>query len=856
MITDGESTMDEDIPRSDASHLPYATNLRDYDNDGNDPGSYPSSGSDYLDDLCLYGHTTDLRPDPGSGWGNRELEDDQSVAVFVIYAFGTSGSQLLMDAAKNGGFDDLNGNEIPDLQAEWDEDGDNIPDNYYQPQTGNELEVAVRSAIMQMLAKASSASGVAVVSPGTGVSGATAQSQFESGEMLDWIGTIQSLWLDPYGWLREDSDADAILHLQNDYVIRMEWSGSDVVVHRYQDVHGNGVDSELVYVGSSSIDDLKPLWDGGTWLWNNAPGARRILTFVDGDRNGRVDVGEIKDFVPGNASVLRPHLNAPTDEAADTIINYIRGTDIPGLRKRTADSKVWKLGDIINSGAISVQRPTERYDFIYGDNTYADYLAYYDLYRDQRLAVYVGANDGMLHCFNGGVPVELHGDPMEPMKFEPAGYELGEELWAYIPYNLLPHLQWLLQPEYCHVYYTDLKAYVTDARIFADDALHPHGWGRLLIGGMRLGGMPIATEVDTCSSAYFAIDVTDPLNPVPLWEFTDSEIGLTVCYSTVIKVGSSWYLVFGSGPMTCGGECTQQARIFVLDLETGALVKKWILPDNQSFVTNIMGADWGLDYTVDRIYFGDCYYDNTIPGNWGGKIYRILTGDDEDPNNWTLAAIFDMKRPITGEGSIATDDYNHLWLYFGTGRFFSDIDEADTTHHRYVGIREDTAHVFTVAGLYNVTDVWVDTNAVVHYPGGRTSTFEDLVDSVNTSAGWWREFDEPGERALTTSLVFGGAVLFTTFVPTADICSYGGEGNLWALYYRTGTAYIKPFLEPGESIRHPEKVFLGPGVPSEPSLYVTADQANVFIQASGAIVSPETGIPGLPKSGIIIWKGR
>src|SRR5690606_14850356 len=34
-------------------------------------------------------------------------------------------------AAKYGGFTDLNGNGIPDLPAEWDEDGDGTPDKYF-----------------------------------------------------------------------------------------------------------------------------------------------------------------------------------------------------------------------------------------------------------------------------------------------------------------------------------------------------------------------------------------------------------------------------------------------------------------------------------------------------------------------------------------------------------------------------------------------------------------------------------------------------------------------------------------------------------------------------------------------------
>jgi type IV pilus assembly protein PilY1 len=101
----------------------------------------------------------------------------------------------------------------------------------------------------------------------------------------------------------------------------------------------------------------------------------------------------------------------------------------------------------------------------------------------------------------------------------------------------------------------------------------------------------------------------------------------------------------------------------------------------------------------------------------------------------------------------------------------------------------------------------------------------------------------------------GGAVLYTTFTPSSRICSYGGYGTLYALYYLTGTAYTDPFLGATGNTNN-ISVLLGYGMPSEPSLYVTADQTKVFIQVGGVIVSPETGIPGLPRSGVILWKGR
>jgi type IV pilus assembly protein PilY1 len=514
----------------------------------------------------------------------------------------------------------------------------------------------------------------------------------------------------------------------------------------------------------------------------------------------------------------------------------------------------WKLGDVVNSGPTVVSRPVERYDFIYGDVSYAQY---YDTYRSRRQVVYVGANDGILHAFNAGVPLQTTDNPYIPMELDPAGFDLGEELWGYIPRNLLPHLRWLKDPTYgaCHVYYVDLKTYITDAQIFDSSAVHPGGWATILIGGMRLGGTPIETDTlpggtqDTCRSAYFAIDVTDPVNPEILWEFTDPYLRYTVCYPTVVKVADEWYLAFGSGPMTCGGDCSQTARLYILNLRSGHIERVFNIPDPQSYITNIFAADWGIDYNVDRIYFGDAYFDGEY---WGGKVYRILTHDRPDPNVWTMDMVMDLGRPITGEGSIATDEYNHLWVYFGTGKFLSEVDEVDTTIEVYVGFRDDTTHSTDPMDLLDVTNIYVDTFGVVQ-PGDLA--FDSLVSMVDANLGWYREFPTPGEKNFTTSLVMGGAVLFTTFVPVGDICSFGGEGNLYALYYRTGTAYSTPFL--GDTLgQNRIAVSLGPGMPSEPSLYVDADQTKVFIQVGGGIVSPETGIPGLPRSGVILWKGR
>ena len=92
--------------------------------------------------------------------------------------------------------------------------------------------------------------------------------------------------------------------------------------------------------------------------------------------------------------------------------------------------------------------------------------------------IYVGANDGMLHAFNGGFWNET--SSRFDLTFSGSGatsHPLGGELWAYIPMNLLPHLQWLTENNYPHVPYMDGKFQVFDANVFPDDTDHPDGWG-------------------------------------------------------------------------------------------------------------------------------------------------------------------------------------------------------------------------------------------------------------------------------------------------------------------------------------------------------------------------------------------
>ena len=153
------------------------------------------------------------------------------------------------------------------------------------------------------------------------------------------------------------------------------------------------------------------------------------------------------------------------------LINFIRGDEVPGLRTRMIEVpigsgtfKVWKLGDAIHSTPTIVGAPNARFDLIYGDSSYN---AFYQQYRSRRQVMYLGANDGMLHAFNGGFyhkgddattsgAVE-HGWFTKNPTDNGSGSKFGRRTMGIRSHELLPQLQWLAKTDYTHVYYVDLN---------------------------------------------------------------------------------------------------------------------------------------------------------------------------------------------------------------------------------------------------------------------------------------------------------------------------------------------------------------------------------------------------------------
>jgi type IV pilus assembly protein PilY1 len=953
---------------------------------GSTGDSCPNDGSHYLDDVAYFAHITDLRQAtiPVLNETGKDLAGDQKLTIYTFFAFGTGGN-ILSDAAKAGGFEDRNGNNLPDLPEEWDKvnnntgaaGADGVPDTYYESDDADKLKDRLLAAITSILQRASAGTSVSVLATSSTGDGSLYQAYFypttfEGLNEVKWTGYTQGLFIDEFGNIREDSDADGKLIYQNDVIVRTRYDTAtgDVKADRYNDSDGDGKADTTTPFETVGLKDVKPIWEAGRRLALMNSADRNIITWVDTDNDGVVDTGEQIAFTTTNATTLSPYLRASSAPfTASNIVSFIRGDQVTGLRDRqltvTDDIggsalKVWKFGDPIHSTPTVVGAPKERFDVIYGDSTYT---TFFQKYKNRRQVAYVGANDGMLHAFNGGF-YHRGDDPSTNSTTErgfftknatdnASGATLGKELWGFVPYQLLPHLKWLTQTDYTHVYYVDLKPKVTDVRIFAADDDHPGGWGTILIGGFRMGGScgncvastggpPMTVTADfgsgsqtrTFYTAYFVLDITNPeKDPVLLWTFSQSDMGLSTSYPAVLRVNptsstktdntsAKWYMVVGSGPTGYDGSSSQTAKLFAIDLKAGpkdssggSLVSTFSTGDANAFMGDVVTLDSDLDFRVDTSYAGNVMCNQTVPDpntdndnnpctpiltpKWIGKMYRLTTGGgDTSTTTWgvlsgssriptVLLATFPPTGttlkvgPVTAPPTLTADDTSKIWVFFGTGRFYSTNDKTNTDTQYFIGVKDlvmtagctqTSATNCQQNDLVNVSSAVVcnpcatstnqvtgsgDIGSVTSLLGTATTTLQGLV---NSKSGWYTTLTlptvapTPRERVLAAPTILGGTVFFPTFIPNSDICTSSGDGMLYALFYLTGSAYkesvIGTTVVSGNTNMN-KSISLGTGMSSQMAVHIGAQGSGTQGSGSGSGSAGRVTLVGQSSTGAV-----
>lgn len=729
----------------------------------------------------------------------------------------SSGAARLLDkplylAAKYGGFRDLDNSGDPTYDGsatdsrEWDlvnnrtgaNGPDGIPDNYFYSSNPGLLANQLQRVFESLVARTASGTNAAVVANSSSGVGAVYQALYQpqysvGSKTVTWTGTLRAIFIDDNGFLREDSNGNAKLDgYDTDMVVQLEYDPNleKTFVQRYS----VGTNLSLTPSGQPvELNELKPIWSAVDRLaalsepekqrasYTSADSSRRyIFTAMDLNDDGEIDDNDVTEFSSSNSTRLSdfkeflgllPDATAATvpDEAAKNLIDYIRGKEIAGFRGRSIDydgdgaEEVWRLGDIIHSTPAVVATPKDNYSVLYSDSTYAEFVKQY---RDRRQVIYVGANDGMIHAFNGGFwRAGTKEFKTQPYSGSVSDHPLGQELWAYVPSNLLPHLRWLPELDYQHVYYMDGEPLVFDANIFPESDIHPHGWGTVMVMGMRFGGSPIQISVDgsnrTMRSAYVVFDVTDPEQPPKLLgEITAPDLGFTLSKPVVVKdrqpsnletsLGdwtspsvNDWYLVIGSGPRgataTTVADSDQPARLFAIDLEQLVDNSETAASSDDYFVT-ISGANplvldaatngfvGGLEVVDwDRNNSDDSFYVSTVDNAPSaidepvGSVYRLLIEDNQGSSTAKyglsaaqLTEMMDVGQPVQAVPTAVRDTYGDRWLLFGTGKLLVPGDNILMDQQYFYGIKEprDTSGEMTygsvsLSSLYDVTDVGV-----------------------------------------------------------------------------------------------------------------------------------------------------
>jgi len=565
-----------------------------------------------------------------------------------------------------------------------------------------------------------------------------------------------------------------------------------------------------------------PLWDAGINLKGVAPNDRKILTYAR---------SALRNFT--SAEITAGDLGVATDAIRDTVINYVRGNvqDIYDLDhdENFTELRPWKLGDIFHSNTVIVGSPTPYFT----DTGFNGAGGFYENNKNRTKIVIVGGNDGMLHAFNATT---------------------GDEVWNFIPNSVLTNLKTMTS---FHTYYVDSTPKVSDVWIYSTDldtTKSADEWKTILVCGLRKGG-----------KHYFALDITDTLNPIYLWEFPHpgdpkisnyanflaNTLGQSWSEPAIgrvkVKNGSNilerWVAFIGGGydlTEKVGKDATVGRAFFVVDIKTGEIIKEFSgLSDmTHCFAAPATAVDLNMDGYIEKVYIGDL----------GGQMW-VFNVSSNIVTDWTGQVLFKApgspteKHMIYYQPAVSFDKNRIPWVYFGTGNR-EDPNEFTNPPERFFAIKDDgLGYPRTIGELDNVT------------PDSQ-NTF-----NVASKKGWYIELYKGAgslEKVLAKPTMFDQLVYFTTYQnkDTDDPCSGAGVSSLYVVEYRSGGGALGvdelSDLSGPAGARSKE---VGIGAPSTPVISVSTNaQGSVIIgTTSGQIFSDRAFSPSSGKT-LMYWR--
>jgi hypothetical protein len=345
------------------------------------------------------------------------------------------------------------------------------------------------------------------------------------------------------------------------------------------------------YLNAAGVSPLGPADTDRRTLYTTVSGSRQLF------RPDQVDI--LKNLVnPGNLDINQDGI--VNDQDAKDVINYVHhpGYDNPTFNVQkyqgTRDPR-WPLGDIFSSGPVLVTAPVigECGTSVAADG-WKSMMGYCEFrnktgVKDRPSMLYVGSNGGMIEAI------------VADNKATGEARSGGEEKWGYLPNNVLGKIN---EFKVGHRFTMDLPIQAgevdTSDGLVGDDHAG-NGWKTMLVAGQRKGG-----------SYYTALDVTDPADPKPMWEFTDPKENDPSEFNKISNLGQTWSTPsFGrimiNGVKTSvvffgGGYSPDENvgnRLYILRARDGALVKEITVGNDPSndVPGNLRTMRYLTDYT-------------------------------------------------------------------------------------------------------------------------------------------------------------------------------------------------------------------------------------------------------------------
>lgn len=562
-------------------------------------------------------------------------------------------------------------------------------------------------------------------------------SQYSIGEgddTVNWVGDLRASLIDEQGRLRSDNGDKTLGTLAEDPLVTSCFDKHNKRL-RFRLSQQTLPDSKCTALNYPYLDnDIGYLWRASKPLSKLLEKDRSIQRSPfyrdDHRRHIRTHIGQQEyDFVAGKNYPLKKNLlKLSSDKARDNFINYVRGEHQEGKRIRQLTTDTFLLGDTFKSSPVIVGQPAANYHFLYGDSGYHNF---FQQYQNRRSRVFMASQNGILHSFNAGW-YDLKTKKIIQVKQHLSEWELGQELWAFVPYAVLPYLKEQQQKYYglspaLHFSLFPQKPYIFDAKVFGVNGIkgqknrlfqdqtgaklshetHSHGWGTLMVVGAGLGEVRQGDFIPS----YLVFDITDAEQaPKFIASIKAPNMGSAMSLPSVMTHKNTqdevdWYLVLGSGAVlesesTGLKQMQSSAGIYLYNLkklEKAQASLKPIYIDLQtahSYVSGVSAVDWNLSGETDALYVNTVkqQINKTNLSQAEGALFRVaLNKTSQGALSLNAEKIFTTNAPLYARPQLSVDSANNRWIHLITrdqAQQSSQQKKRGQSEDKIIGIKE------------------------------------------------------------------------------------------------------------------------------------------------------------------------